>query len=211
MISLLAVLATSALTLSAQRQDPDFDPTLSDMAARYCIEPDGDHRLTWTLAERDGFEVMPSADHERLRMPGLGGVRGFSKTERGVEYRILTAAYGQTGPTGRAYFRRCWLSASVYAIDDANRELRDLLGFRPFRVKESSLYAWIPLTDGSRRPVSRRTYMRRALRLADEQGLREVSAKQYGPQVFISYASPRDRATFREFDWAGPEPVAAPD
>ena len=208
MLMMLAALALVPQTAPSPFVD---DPeSLTSRAERYCIDPDGDHRLTWHRAEQDGFTLLSNAEYARLRLPGTGGLRAFSKTEHGIEYRILTAAHSETGPSGIAYFRRCWVSSSQYSIDDANRELRDLLGFRHFRAKNTFVYAWIPQTDGTLRPVSRRIYMRSSLRMAAEQGLRQVSAKQYEDQVFISYASPRDRAIYRDFDWAGPEPVVDP-
>lgn len=205
---MLILLAALALASPAQEAPEE---TLTDRADRYCIQPDGDHRLTWHLAERDGYALMNNAEYARLRLPGTGGLRAFSKFEDGVEYRILTAAYVQTGPSGIAYFRRCWISASAYDVDDADREMRTLLGFRHFRADGTFVFAWLPQTDGTMRPVSRRIYMRSNLKMADEEGLRQVAIKPYQGQVFISYASPRDEATYRDFDWAGPEPVVTPD
>lgn len=195
-----------------QRIDDD-EIILSQAADRYCIRPDGDHRLTWHLAEEDGFSWLTPASFPRLRIhtSADANLRGLEKTINGVNIRVLTSAFSQTHPgDGHTYFRQCWVSASNYNQQDAERELNDLLGIRRFRSRNVLIYAWIPQADGSQRAINRRIYMRRNLTLAREQGLRQVTLKQYGAATFIAYRSPRTRETYRLFDWAGPEPVAAP-
>lgn len=193
----------------------DTDPlTLSELADRYCIGPDGDHRLTWHLAEQDGFVWLTADQFPNLRLlSGAGNnLRGLEKTIDGVQIRVLTSAYAMTVPDdGKSYFRQCWVTASPYDAGDAERGLNALLGVRRFRADNTLVYAWIPQVDGSRRSVSRRIYMRRNMTLSNEQGLRQATLKSYQGGTFIGYRSPRDRETYRLFDWAGPEPVSAPE
>ncbi len=188
--------------------------TLPEIANRYCIAPDGDHRLTWQLAEEDGFSWLNHTHFPNLRIRTTPNVnlRGLEKSIDGITYRVLTTAYSHTSrDDGHSFFRQCWVSASAYDINDAEQELNNMLGVRRFRSQRTLIYAWIPQIDGSRRTVIRRVYMRKNLTLAREQGLRQVTLARYGTASFIGYRSPRDEATYRLFDWAGPEPVASPE
>jgi len=189
-------------------------PTLTELADRYCIGPDGDHRLTWHLAEQDGFTWLTADQFPNLRLiSGAGNnLRGLEKNIDGVQIRVLTSALSWSAPDdGQSYFRQCWISASLYDSNHAEREMDALLGVRRFKSKNTWIYAWIPRIDGHRSAINRRTYRRQHLTLAREQGLREVTLQHYQGGTFIGYRSPRDRDTYRLFDWAGPEPVAAPE
>lgn len=190
------------------------DLQLAELADRYCIEPDGDHRLTWHRAEQDGFAWITPDDAPNLRLPSALGtnLRGLKKTVDGVEIQVLTSAFSWIAPDdGQSFFRQCWVSASVSDVNSVRRDVRAILGVHDFKSLEVVIFAWIPTADGGRTSVSRRDYRRRHLTLAREQGMRQVLVRQYENGVFVSYTSPRDEATYRDFDWAGPEPVAAPE
>lgn len=208
---LTALLLGGAGPTFAQEAEEPLD--LVALAERYCVVPDGDHRLTWTLAERDGFSWLSEDNFPGLRLPSAIGenLRGLSNLVDGREVRVLTSAFSWVAPgDGQTYFRQCWVSASDYDLGRARLDLRSALGVPGFTSKQVHIYAWVPRADGSNRVVSRRDYRRRHLTMAREEGLRQVSLRQHGRAVFIGYTSPRDRATYEQFDWAGPEPVPAP-
>jgi hypothetical protein len=208
MLTLLA-----ALAIASPPQEPPAE-SLADLADRYCIEPDGDHRLTWHRAEQDGFRWMTPDDIPRLYLRGSFGphLRGLQRTSDGTTIRILTSAFHWTSPgDGETFFRQCWLSTTDDEFRQTQQDLTGLLDFRPFRSKEVVIFAWIPRPDGTREPVSRRDFARQHLTLSREQGMRRIFLRQYDGGVFVGYSSPRDEATYRDFDWAGPEPVAAPE
>jgi hypothetical protein len=207
-IALLSLGAGSANSTSFQEIDH-----FADLADRYCIEPDGDHRLTWHRAEQDGFIRMTPADIPRLYLPGsfAPNLRGLQRTSNGTTIRILTSAFRWSSPgDGESFFRQCWVSTTDDAFRRTQQDLTRLLDLRPFRSREVVIFAWIPQPDGGKTPVSRRDYHRQHLTLSRERGLRQVFLRQYDAGVFLGYSSPRDEATYRDFDWAGPEPVAPP-
>jgi hypothetical protein len=208
MLTLLA-----AMALASPPQDPPAE-SLADLADRYCIDPDGDHRLTWHRAEQDGFRWMTPEDIPRLHLPGTfaPNLRGLQRTSQGTTIRILTSAFRWTAPDdGRTFFRQCWISASTGNLDETRKDLGVLLNVRSFRSREVVVFAWIPRPNGAPTSVSRRDYLRRVLTLSREQGMRQIMLRQYEGSVFVGYSSPRDEATYRDFDWAGPEPMAAPE
>jgi len=201
----------AALAITPPPQDPS-DESLADLAYRYCIEPDGDHRLTWHRAEQDGFTWMTPDDIPRLYLPGTftPNLRGLQKTSGGVTIRVLTSAFRWRAPDdGQTFFRQCWFSASTGDLNQTREDLGALLDLRSFRSREVVVFAWIPRPDGTSSFVSRRDYLRHVLTLSREQGMRQIMLRQYEGSVFVGYSSPRDEATYRDFDWAGPEPVAA--
>lgn len=210
-MSFIALIVSVAL-LYAPDAETEVE-RLIDSADRYCIQPDGDHRMTWHLAERDGFAPLSPDTFGGARTPGIIGstLRGFSKIVDGREVRVLTAASWLRAPEqGLTYFRWCWVSSSHDDIATVDGQLRRHLGWRGFRVERSRVFAWIPRPDGELEPVSRRIFMGEGVALAREQGLRQLLTRRSGDAVFIGYASPRDEATYRDFDWAGPDPVPAP-
>lgn len=189
------------------------DLPVIEMADRYCIAPDGDHRMTWHLADRDGFSPLSPDQFSKARTPGVINttLRGFGKNLENREIRVLTAAsWIRSGDQGLSHYRWCWVSSSDEDIGDVDHQMRRLIGSRGFRAAQSRVFAWIPRPDGSLEPVSRRVFMRSGWALAREQGLRHITTRRFGNGVFIGYASPRDEATYRDFDWSGPEPVPAP-
>ncbi|RYG08925.1 MAG: hypothetical protein EON96_19160 [Caulobacteraceae bacterium] len=210
------IICISALALSAASPVPageDEGPTLVERVDRYCIGPDGDHRLTWSLAEEDGFTVLAGPEFQNRQTPGVhrGSIRVFTKGEGVEQVRITTAAtFLQSPEQGTTYFRWCWVSAND-SLDRTTAALRALLKTPAFRVEKVRIFAWIPRPDGVIEPVRRPAFMREGYTLAREQGLRHVTLKRDGDTVFVGYGSPRDEATYRDFDWAGPEPVAAPE
>lgn len=188
--------------------------SLAELALRYCIDPDGDHRLTWALAERDGFSVISEAEVSGLRLRGsvASALRGFRKVEDGKQTQVLTSSSFLRAPDqGTTYYRWCWVSSSSNGFDGVNRDLTEFLRVPSFRVDKVRLFAWIPRPDGTSELVSRRRYLDQGNPLARDQGMRQVTIRRLGDGVSIGYASPRDEATYREFDWAGPEPVPAPE
>ena len=209
---MLTALAAALALISPPQPAPA--ESLADLAWRFCIEPDGDHRLTWHRAEQDGFRWMTPDDVPNLYLPGTFGpdLRGLEKTSDGTTIRILTSAFRWTSPgDGRTFFRQCWLSASAADLGRTRADLGALLDVRPFRSKEVIVFAWIPLPDGTSSSVPRRDYLRNVLTLSRDHGMRQIMLRQYDASVFIGYSSPRDEATYREFDWAGPEPIDAPE
>ncbi|WP_428149973.1 hypothetical protein [Brevundimonas sp.] len=183
------------------------------MAQRYCIGPDGDHRMTWAYAEADGFAALNRPEFEHLSLPGVedATIRGFTRTVDGVEARVLTgASWIRAGGQGTTYSRLCWVSSSRASFDEVNGQTRSYFNDRGFRMGRVRVHAWIPRPDGSLEPVSRRRYVRESLTLARIEGMRQLFARAQNRAVFLAYASPRDEATYRDFDWSGPEPVPAP-
>ncbi len=208
----VGILASALIRSVAEFQQPGL--SLSEMTDRYCIGPDGDHRLTWTLLEQDGFAPLSPDAFETLHLRGTvaNGIRAFSKVEGDRELRVLTSSSWLRVPDqGQTFYRWCWVSVSPESMSQAERDMREAMDGRGFRVERVRLFAWIPRPDGLNEAVSRRDYMREGNTLAREQGMRQVTLRAYEGAVFVGYASPRDEATYREFDWAGPEPVPAPE
>lgn len=213
---LLCFLSTgvAALAVPSFSEAKQSSDDLVDMAVRYCIDPDGDHRLTWALAERDGFSVISADEVSGLRLRGsvASALRGFRKIEDGKQIQILTSSSFLRAPDqGTTYYRWCWVSSSSDRFDGVNRGLAEFLRVPSFRVEKVRLFAWIPRPGGTTDVVSRRQYLEHGNPLAREQGMRQVTTRQLGDGVSVGYASPRDEATYRDFDWAGPEPVPAPE
>lgn len=184
------------------------------MAEHYCVGPDGDHRLTWARLEADGLQPIAPEAVEDLHLRGSVaiGLRGFEKTEEGREYRVLTSSGRiSSGDQGTTYYRWCWVASSLEDRRRVDAEFQREFATRGFRVGPVRMFAWIPRPDGSLEPVPRRVYMRQGHELARTQGLRQLTTRQYEDGVFIGYASPRDEATYRGFDWRGPDPVPRPD
>ncbi|MDP3404932.1 MAG: hypothetical protein Q8S03_09590 [Brevundimonas sp.] len=190
------------------------DGSLADRVDRYCIRPDGDHRMTWQRAEEDGYVALAPGDVPDLRLISTfaPALRGFRRVEGDREFRILTSSGRIMSPDqGVSYFRWCWVSASEDDRGRVDRDLAALLGQRGFRVERVRMFAWLPRPDGGSEAVSRRVFLRSGWQMAREQGLRQVTTRQSGRGVFVGYGSPRDEATYRDFDWAGPEPLQSPD
>lgn len=205
--------SSSAQALADVRTGP-IDMSLAEMADRYCVGPDGDHRMTWMLAEQDGFVSLGPEDVPQSGIPGIQNdvLRGLRLRIEGTEFRLLTAANRVVAADqGTTYFRRCWVSSSRADRRRVDAEFQREFATRGFRVGPVRMFAWIPRPDGSLEPVSRRVYMRQGNELARTQGLRQLTTRQYEDGVFIGYASPRDEATYRGFDWRGPDPVPRPD
>lgn len=211
--SIVLILLVGALISPASALEQP-EPLLADLADQLCVTPDGDHRMTWQYAERDGFSLLRAEDFPGLTTPSVHGdtLRGFAKTIDGRELRVLTGASFISAPDqGITYYRWCWVWASPDRLDGVVRTLQSRFDTRGFRNEKVRLFAWIPRPDEVVEPVSRRRYLREHNALAREQGMRQVMVRQVGDGVSIGYASPRDEATYREFDWAGPEPVPVPE
>lgn len=188
--------------------------SLAEMADRYCIRPDGDHRMTWTLAEQDSFTFLQPEEFSGLRALGIHDdtLRGLRRVDDdGREVKVLTAASWLTRPDqGKTFFRWCWVSSSDDRIDAVHRQLRGRFKDRGFRLERVRMYAWIPRPDGMAERVSRRDFIREGNILARDQGMRQVIARARLGSVFIGFASPRDEATYRDVDWSGPDAVPRP-
>jgi hypothetical protein len=170
--------------------------------------------MTWTRAQQDGFLSLRPEDVPRPGLPGIHDdtLRGYRHVSADKELRILTAAtWIQSPDQGTTYYRWCWVSSSRADRRRVDAEFQRQFSTRGFRVGPVRMFAWIPRPDGSLEPVSRRVYMRQGNELARTQGLRQLTTRQYEDGVFIGYASPRDEATYRGFDWRGPDPVPRPD
>lgn len=211
-LCLVLSLGVSPVRAGVVTQDTE---SLVDLAERLCVSADGDHRLTWHRAGTEGFVPIDPADFGgRLTAVGVedASLRGFTRTTDSVEYRVLTAAtWIQAPDQGQTFYRWCWVWASPTRLDPVVQDLQTVFSDRGFRSEKVRLFAWIPRPEGAVERVSRRTYMRWHNTLAREQGMRQVMVTQIGDGVSIGYASPRDEATYRGFDWAGPEPVPAPE
>ena len=209
-LTVVLEIAGGASLVAAQ----EAPPSLVEMANHYCVGPDGDHRLTWARIEADGFQPIAREAVEGLYLRGslASALRGFEKSEGDHVYRVLTSSGRVFGANqGTTFYRWCWVSSSR---DDRRRvddEFQREFATRGFRVGPVRMFAWIPRPDGSLEPVSRRVYMRQGNELARTQGLRQLTTRQYEDGVFIGYASPRDEATYRGFDWRGPDPVPRSD
>lgn len=208
--------AAIASALIAAHQIPT--PTssgITDLAERLCIRADGDHRFTWQRAQEVGFVPINPADFGgRLGAVGVedDSLRGFTRTTNGVEFRVITAAtWISSLDQGQTFYRWCSVSSSSGSRDRTVGELTRVLGVRSFRSDKVRLFAWIPRPDGTMEPVGRTTYMRSQKVLAREQGMRQVLVRSTGEGVSIGYGSPRDEATYRNFDWSGPDPVPRPE
>lgn len=210
------LLLTAAAPTPAPRQTAGSftGNDLVELADRYCIRPDGDHRATWQYLAEDGFTPLTAQDFPNLHLPGSfeRHIRAFRKFEGSRELRVITAANRMRGgDQGITYFRWCWVSSSLDDVRRVDADIRDLVGVRSFRVEgPTRLFAWIPRPDGSIEAVSRRIFMREGWVLAREQGLRQLTLTSHEGGVFLGYASPRTEETWEGFDWSGPEPVPRP-
>lgn len=89
MIYLLTVLLLTALDEGGN--DGLSAIELYHFTDRYCIRTDGDHQLTWGLAESDGWVVLDPSQFEGLSLPGARQLRGYETVREGVRLRVLTA------------------------------------------------------------------------------------------------------------------------
>lgn len=188
--ALLAVsLGLLPVSVSARVAPEPLD--LIGLADRYCIDPDGDHELTWAKAVRDGFVELSPEDFPNLRLPGARQLKGFTRTEDGVEVRVLTAVNRWVGGgQGETPFHLCWVSAAPYERRAVDREIGGWLGVDRFRQGDALVYAWIPLESGGRRSVSRREFQRHGMAIAREEGMRMVLTNQHGAMVAVTYMTP---------------------
>lgn len=212
-MNLVALFLIGLSSTGTHKSVEEIPYSLTELAERYCIAPDGDHRVTWASIQRDGFVQIPSEEYEGLRLPGsvASAIRAFRRNADGREFRVLTSSSWLQAPDqGKTYYRWCWVSSSDERLDRVVSAFQRKLGDRGFRSQRVRLFAWIPRPDNADEPVSRRRYMREHNVLARELGMRQVLISPIGDGVSIGYASPRDEATYRQFDWGGPEPVPVP-
>ncbi|MCZ8164020.1 MAG: hypothetical protein O9246_01360, partial [Brevundimonas sp.] len=130
-------------------------PSLAELADYYCIAPDGDHRMTWTRAQQDGFVSLRPEDVPQAGLPSIHDdtLRGYRRVSADGEFRIFTAATWIRSPDqGTTFYRWCWVSSSR---DDRRRvddEFQREFATRGFRVGPVRMFAWIPRPDGSLEP-----------------------------------------------------------
>ena len=175
---------------------PEHDERLDllELAERYCLEPDGDHELTWAIAAHDGYTAFTRDDFQGLRTPGARQVRGYSKTRDGVEIRVLTSVKRQwEGPgfTGAiANLHLCWVSANPLPRREVDEATQEFLGRARFRIKDAWVHAWLPQPDGTRLPVGRSDFERQWVLLYRDKGMRSVLTGDYAGWSSITYMRP---------------------
>lgn len=158
------------------------------MTERYCIRPDGDHPLTWALAESDGSVALDPSQFEGLRLPGARQLRGYETLRDGVRLRVLTANNRFRGwGAGITFFNLCWVSAEPFDRGSVDREVRSWLGFNGFRQEGARVYASVPLPDGDRRVVGLREFQRRSHAIAREEGMRMILTNDRLGMVAMTY------------------------
>lgn len=174
---------------------------LVDLAERFCIEPDGDHELTWAIAAHDGYEPFTRDDFPGLRTPGARQVRGYSKAFEGSQVRVLTSVKRQwEGPGFNgaiANLHVCWVSVNPGSRREVDRSIQDHAGPVRFRLKDTWVHAWLPQPDGSRLPVDRSQFERQWVQLYRDNGMRSILSGDYGGWVSITYIRPVESCS----DW----------
>jgi hypothetical protein len=167
---------------------------LVDNAQSYCVDADGDHRLTWARATDDGFIELKGDDFANLRLPGARQLRGYEKIVDGITLRVLTAHNRiRGGDLGTTFFDLCWVSADPINRLDVDREVNNQTQIDSFRQEGARVYAWVPAVgDGQRRIVSGREFRRRGHAIAREDGMRMLITNDYLGMVGIAYMSPTD-------------------
>ncbi|WP_156320372.1 hypothetical protein [Brevundimonas sp. AAP58] len=182
--TLIALSAVSAAAARSEIGAGDFYA----MADRYCIRPDGDHPLTWALAESDGWVVLDPSQFEGLSLPGARQLRGYETVRDGVRLRILTANNRFRGwNAGITYFNLCWVSAEPFDRQELDEEIRSQLAIPGFRQEGARVYAWVPLPNGGRRIVGSREFQRRFHAIAREDGMRMLLSNDRQGMVAATY------------------------
>lgn len=192
-ISLTIALSMSVGSASAQPAGtPSFD--LLFFAERLCLEPDGDHQLTWTIAARDGYTPIAPADVPGLQTPGARELRGFAGMREGSELRILTAvnrfASGPSRGPPAVNFHICWVSARPTSRIAVDRAVKSYFSLRRFRQEGAYVYAWIPQQDGTRIGVRRSQFNGRFVETARDNGMKVVMTNEAQGWVSITFMRP---------------------
>jgi hypothetical protein len=191
--SVVAMLSVLGLVLSPPGDPVADEPiNLASLTEHFCLNADGDHAWTWSVAAHDGFTPLAPSEFEHLRLPGARQLRGFRKTIGGREVRVLTAVNRVIGPeqVGTTYFHLCWVAVDPGVRQDVDRDLRGLLHLPRFRQQDAFVYPWIPEGDEGRKAVSRRDFNRYSLKLSRERGMRLVLSNDYLGQVSVTYMAP---------------------
>lgn len=195
----IAAAITSALVvispfLAPARARSDVGPDdLYAMTERYCTRPDGDHPLTWALAESDGWVVLDPSQFEGLRLPGARRLRGYETVRDGVRLRVLTANNRFRGwGAGTTYFSLCWVSAEPFNRRDLDEVIRSQLSMPGFRQEGARVYAWVPMPDGGRRIIQSWEFNRRFHAISREEGMRMILTNDRLGMVALTYLSPVD-------------------
>ena len=190
--SAISILLTFALLQAGQRHDGVYSgsSSLVGLADQYCMGPDGDQVLTWTLAARNGFIPLNMEGFPNLRLPGARGLRGFTRTTDGVEIRVLTAANRVRQFGEDTYYHLCWVSAANANRREVDRELQAYLGVRRFRQEGAFMYPWVTQPDGSRESVSRRDFDLQGFGLSRERGMKVVLTGEWRGQVSVTFMTP---------------------
>jgi len=190
LVSPAALIATSWGQMTPPAQAPS---DLTDLAQTYCFSADGDHYATWDRARRDGFTELRPEDFPNLHMSVALDLRGFTRTQYDTEVRILTAGtWINSGEHGLAHYKLCWVSANPADRRTLDRDLQQFFGHRGFRQLHARVFAWIPLADGTERPVTLREFQRGGHRLSREQGMRLVVAGNVREMATVAYMVPTE-------------------
>lgn len=191
-LSYAAILAVPGLATFPQ-------PALSEpvdvvaLAETYCFSADGNHYATWDRARRDGFTPLRPEDFPNLHIPGAPSLRGFSRQYGDAEVRVLTAGTWMSGMDfGVAHYKMCWVSVTPGDRRGLDRDLQSLFGQRGFRQLDTRVFAWIPLPDGTERPVYLREFQRQGHALSREQGMKLVLAGNVRDRVTVTYMVPTE-------------------
>lgn len=189
----LAIIACLALAQPAGASTQPADP-LVDLFDRYCLGPDGDQVLTWTLAARSGLSPLSPDDFPGLRLPGIRQLRGFSGVVDGQDIRLLTGVNRWATPPARAdegaNFHLCWVSARPASRQAVEAGTSDHLGVRRFRQGRALTFAWTVDGNDNRAPVRRSDFSKRFMALSREKGMRVVTVNEADGWVSIGYSRP---------------------
>lgn len=195
MIIIRALVLTGLILIPPQNSpSAEVPPRLVDLFERYCLDPDGQHDLTWALARHDNYTAFDRSDFPGLRTPGARQVRGFTTSVSGTEIRVLTAvnrfALGpqRTGPATN--FHLCWVSARPASRAQIDSELRTYLGVRRYRQEGAFAYPWVTTADDERKSVKRSDFTEDFARMAREEGMRVVTTNEAHGWVSLGYLRP---------------------
>ncbi len=154
-----------------------------------CLDWDGDPEAAAEIAGDLGYSPSQELVPDDL-FQGQGLVV-FSKTEDGVDWRVVTRAGFIGGDGVRALHHRCYVSADPGEFRPMRETARRHFGFGWFQQRDTSVFAWIPGPDGQREPVRRGRFENGLLRLSRREGLRFVTVARHNNQVILAYIVPR--------------------
>lgn len=195
LITLLTILfALQAAPVFAQTNDDADEPNLLELAESFCLDPDGDHELTWALAAHRGYRPLTGEDFPGLRTPGARRLRGFTKRFGTTDIRIMTAvnryAHRPREIGAAVNLHLCWVSANPATRGPIDNELRDYMGVRRYRQGGAFAYAYTQEADGKRKGVRRSDFNSRFIETARDHDMRVVMSNEALGWVSITYWRP---------------------